>query len=58
MLNLKSVSYVNPPPVYFYKNPAGKAKPGNENMLFFFWGGGGRNYCLNTNSLDWLERAT
>ena len=25
---------------YFYKNPAGKAKTGNESMLFFvFWGG-------------------
>ena len=23
-----------------------------------FWGGGGHNYCLNTNSLNWLVRAT
>ena len=63
MLNLRSVSYINPPPIYFYKNPAGKAKTGNENMFcfFFFFGGGGGgayNYCLNTNSLDWLVRAT
>ena len=46
MLNLRPVSYINPPPIYFYKNPAGKAETGNENMLlfvvlFFFWGGGG-----------------
>ena len=60
MLNLRPVSYINPPPIYFYKNPAGKAKTGNENMLGFFLGGGGggHNYCLNTNSLDWLVRAT
>ena len=39
--NLRPVSYMNPPPIYFYKNPAGKAKTGNENMLLFFLGGGG-----------------
>ena len=40
------------------QNPAGKAKTGNENMFCFSLGGGGHNYCLNTNSLDWLVRAT
>ena len=41
MLNLRSVSYINPPPIYFYKNSAGKAKTGNENMFVCFLGGGG-----------------
>ena len=30
---------VKSPPIYCYKNPAGKAKTGNKNM--FFWEGGG-----------------
>ena len=30
-----SVLYKSPP-IYFYKNPAGKAKTGTENMFCFF----------------------
>ena len=36
MLNLRPLSWLNPPPVYIKKNPAAKAKMGNENM--FLWG--------------------
>ena len=43
MFNLRPGSCLNPSSIYFYKNPAGKAKSGNENMFFL---GGGYNYCF------------
>ena len=54
MFNLKPESWLNPPPIYFYyKNPVGKAKSGNEHMLL-----GGIIIVLNINLLDWRVKAT